>query len=110
MANKAQAFHSALWQVIENLGTRCGQSDGPVDPDDMCPMCEQCDIDYSAATKALFAVIYIHRPDGMAEPQIGDKVDCPHCEAEYPCRTLRAVADDLGLVWDEFQSEEGAVQ
>jgi len=81
------AFHSRVWQSIEDLGTRClTGTDAPKDP---CGICDACCSDLAAAQRALFAVIYRHRPDKHAV--------CAYCGVPYPCPTMLDVADDNGL-------------
>lgn len=106
--SREHAFHHELWQAIEHLGTRCHNAEGPVDPDDMCPMCDECDSDLSAAQRALFVLIAHHRPEpvpdvpeGKALPP-GWRPTCLGCtEQIYPCVDIEAVAYALGFEWTE---------
>jgi hypothetical protein len=86
---QAQAFHGQVWQAIEDLGNQECEED--------------CwGVDYSAAIRALFAVIYQHRPEMPEVPEgktlfPGWRVYCTSCGRRYPCSELKDVASELGV-------------
>lgn len=98
-------LHSALWQAIEDLGTRCTTgTDAPMEP---CDECDACQSDMSAAQRALFQVIFHHRPEPLPTPPEGKPLfpgwqqNCMECQRRYPCTTVADVGDGLCVEWGQ---------
>lgn len=92
-ATSAMLFHRKLWNSIDNI-------EGDCDTD-------ECVCRTDIATRALFAVIWLHCPTEwhnsiMAAQyyKLGEG-KCVTCGVQYPCETLRVVAEEFGSRWDD---------
>lgn len=89
-----RALHHAVWRAIEDLhAPDCGG----------CSISGCCDANVDGAAKALFTVIYRHRPEPVPTASVtapplypGWRPVCMNCGGSYyPCSTLCDVAWDL---------------
>lgn len=50
----------------------------------------------TSTSKALEAVVLLHKPVRVDDEELGVFYVCPHCESDYPCQTVWAIENILG--------------
>lgn len=97
----AQELCVLLVGEVHRLGGRCHGQEPPIDPDDLCGMCDECQSDLDAAQRALLMLLGRHRPqvpdvpEGAPPLYPGWTSPCVECGQHYPCVEVRDMCAGL---------------